>query len=80
MHHKDLLPLVKAMARVIGMEKGLTGGHCQADQSTIADLQTIRSIISSSSRIHREHEILSKSHKKAVNSKLQVLITHQRKL
>ena len=79
-NHMELLPLVKVMARVINMERGLTGGHCHANESTITDLQTIRSFISSSSRIHREHETLSKSHKNVVNSKLQVLIDHQRKL
>jgi hypothetical protein len=27
-YHMELLPLVKAMARVTGMERGLSGGHC----------------------------------------------------
>lgn len=75
-----MVPLLKAMATVIGVEKNLTGGHYRADESSLADLQMMRKVISSSSHIHQRHERASKALKQAVNSKLQILINHQREL
>jgi hypothetical protein len=39
------LPLVKAMARVIGAERNITGGHCLT-ATQMADLQSINKILS----------------------------------
>lgn len=45
------LPLVKAMARVIGAERDLLGGHCTLNATQMADLQTINKILSISGSI-----------------------------
>jgi hypothetical protein len=79
-NHIEHLPLVKAMARVISIERHITGGHNRADGSTLADLQTIKKVISSSIQIHRGYEISSRAYKQAFNRKLQVLVNHQREL
>ena len=40
------LPLVKAMARVIGAERNLLGGQCALNATQLADLQSINKILS----------------------------------
>ncbi|PVH98615.1 hypothetical protein DM02DRAFT_502577, partial [Periconia macrospinosa] len=45
------LPLVKAMARVIGAERNLLGGQCTLSAEEIADLQSIDEILSVSGQI-----------------------------
>ena len=45
------LPLVKAMARVIGAERNLLGGQCTLGAEEIADLQSINEILSVSGQI-----------------------------
>ncbi|RYP04009.1 hypothetical protein DL764_004741 [Monosporascus ibericus] len=45
------LPLVKAMARVIGAERNLLGGQGALDATQIADLQSINEILSVSAQI-----------------------------
>jgi hypothetical protein len=42
------LLLVKAMARVISIERHITGGYNRVNRSTLADLQTIKKVILSS--------------------------------
>jgi hypothetical protein len=56
-NHIEYLPLVKAMARVIGMERqmGFERGS-RADALDLADLHTTRSVISTSLKIKRDHE------------------------
>jgi hypothetical protein len=48
------LPLVKAMARVIGAERDLLGGQCALSSAQVADLQSINEILSVSSQILAE--------------------------
>lgn len=81
-NHIVYLPLVKAMARVIGIERHLRGGSGGnwRDARSVADLRTIRKIISTSSQIHRGHGAASKMRRKAIDSKIQVLVDHQRRL
>ncbi|KAF2191915.1 hypothetical protein K469DRAFT_696005 [Zopfia rhizophila CBS 207.26] len=50
------LPLVKAMARVIGAERNLLGGQCTLNAIQIAELQSINKILSVSSQILGESE------------------------
>jgi len=45
------LPIVKAMARVIGAEKNLLGGQCALNATQMADLQSINEILSVSAQI-----------------------------
>jgi len=45
------LPLVKAMARVIGAERNLLGGQDELDATQIADLQSINEILTVSAQI-----------------------------
>jgi hypothetical protein len=47
----EYLPLVKAMARVIGAERHLLGGQCTMNATQMTDLQTINCILSISGRI-----------------------------
>jgi hypothetical protein len=50
-HRVEYLPLVKAMARVIGAERNLTGGNNRCSATQFADLQSINRILSLSSNI-----------------------------
>ena len=59
--HLEFLPLAKAVARFIGMERHLAGGHCQSIEPTPADLHTIKKIVSSASQIFEGHETVSKA-------------------
>lgn len=68
-HHPECLPLVKAMARVIGAERQLGQGNL-TDMSDLADLQTLRSVISTSSQVHRQHQLMSKALSKSINTKI----------
>jgi hypothetical protein len=45
------LPLVKAMARIIGAERDLLGGQCTLSAIQLADLQSLNGILSTSGRI-----------------------------
>jgi len=45
------LPLIKAMARVIGAERNFLGGQCALNAIQIADLQSINKILSVSGQI-----------------------------
>ncbi|KAF2096267.1 hypothetical protein NA57DRAFT_79034 [Rhizodiscina lignyota] len=45
------LPLVKAMARIIGAERNLVGGQCGLNATQMADLQTINRVLSVSAEI-----------------------------
>jgi hypothetical protein len=45
------LPLIKAMARVIGAERDLLGGQCALSVAQVADLQSINQILSVSGQI-----------------------------
>ena len=45
------LPLVKAMARIIGAERNLLGGQNALNATQVADLQTINNILSVSTKI-----------------------------
>jgi hypothetical protein len=47
---------------LLGMERLLgVDSDCSTQPSDLADLQTIRNIISSSSQVHRRHEAISKA-------------------
>ena len=48
-HRITYLPLIKAMARLIGAEINLTGGNGQCSATEFADLQSINRILSLSS-------------------------------
>jgi hypothetical protein len=48
------LPLIKAMARVIGAERDLLNGQCALSATQIADLQSINEILSMSGQILAE--------------------------
>ncbi|KAH8726042.1 hypothetical protein GQ44DRAFT_826144 [Phaeosphaeriaceae sp. PMI808] len=48
------LPLIKAMARVIGAERDLLGGQCALSAAQVADLQSINKILSVSGQILAE--------------------------
>ena len=50
------LPLIKAMARVIGAERNFLGGQCALNAIQIADLQSINKILSVSGQILGELE------------------------
>lgn len=78
-HHILYLPLVKAMARVIGAERQL-GQTNQIDMLDLADLQTIRDVISTSSPINQQCSSISKAQSNGINRKIQLLISHQRKI
>lgn len=67
-HHPECLPLVKAMARVIGAEKQSSTDHTR-DISTESDLQALRSIISVSS----QHQLTSKTLSKRIDTRIQLL-------
>lgn len=46
-----MLPLIKAMARVIGAERDMLGGQCALDATQLADLQSINKILSVCSQV-----------------------------
>jgi hypothetical protein len=50
-NHPEYLPLVKAMARVIGAERNLLGGQSTLNATQLADLQSINRILSISGQI-----------------------------
>jgi len=58
------LPLVKAMARIIGAERNLVGGQYALNATQVADLQTINRILSVST------EILKKSGSDPMSAKI----------
>jgi hypothetical protein len=72
------LPLVEAMARVIGAERNLLGGQCALTVAQVADLQSINRILSVSG------QILDKSGRNtesaAISSAQLVLGSHRNKL
>src|SRR2546423_1642946 len=80
-NHPRVLSLVKAMARVIGMERhmGIHRGS-RVESLDLADLQTTRSIISTSLKIKRNYETAFKGYKRAINSGIQTLIGHKKKI
>ena len=62
---------MKAMARVIGMERHM--GFDKSDRAealNLADLRTIRSINSTSLKIKRDHETAFKVNKRDVNNRI----------
>jgi hypothetical protein len=78
-NHIKYLPLVKAMARVIGMERRMGfDKSSRADALDLADLHTTRSVISTSLKIKRDHETAFQAWKRDVNGRIQTLISHQR--
>ncbi|KAE9376496.1 hypothetical protein N431DRAFT_435804 [Stipitochalara longipes BDJ] len=50
--------LLQAMARVIGEERNLVGGHGGWSATQLADLQSINRILSTSGQIYRESNVL----------------------
>ena len=50
-HHIYHLPLVKAMARIIGAERNAVGGQYALNATEMADLQTINNVLSVSSEV-----------------------------
>jgi hypothetical protein len=80
-NHIEYLPLVKAMARVIGMERQMGFDRSsRADALDLADLHTTRSVISTSLKIKRDHEVAFQAWKRDVNGRIQTLISHQEEI
>ena len=80
-NHIEYLPLVKAMARVIGMERQMGfDGSSRVDALDLADLHTTRSVISTSLKIKRDYEAAFQAWKRDVNSRIQTLVSHQREI
>ena len=63
-HELVHLPLVKAMARIIGAERNLLGGQNALNATQVADLQTINKILSVST------EILKSSRGKQISTEI----------
>ncbi|TKA75312.1 hypothetical protein B0A49_01201 [Cryomyces minteri] len=59
------MPLVKAIDRVIGAERDAVGGQTIATAAQLAELQTLRYIISTTARIMDEDD--RRTHRRAVN-------------
>ena len=77
-NHIEYLPLVKAMARVIGMERQMGFDRSsRADALDLADLHTTRSVISTSLKIKRDHETAFQVWKRDVNGRIQTLISYR---
>jgi hypothetical protein len=75
----EYLPLVKAMARVIGIERQMGfDKNSMADALDLTDLHTIRSVISTSLKIKRDYEAAFQAWKRDVNGRIQILISYQR--
>jgi hypothetical protein len=72
------LPLVKAMARIIGAERNLLGGQYALNSSERADLQTINRILSVSSKVRKLSEDSSISAE--ISSAQRVLMVYRDKL
>ena len=69
------------MARVIGMERQMGFDRSsRADALDLADLHIIRSVISTSLKIKRDHEAAFQAWKRDVNGRIQTLISHQREI
>jgi hypothetical protein len=73
-NHIESLPLVKAMARVIGM------GRQMGLALDLADLHTTRTVISASLKIKRDRETAFQAWRRDVNGRIQALISHQREI
>lgn len=78
-HHPDYLPLVKAMARVIGAERRF-GQNGAVDMSDLEDLQAIRSVVSTALQTQQQSKATSKILSKGINRKGKLLISHQRRI
>ncbi|KAH6977694.1 hypothetical protein EDB80DRAFT_266833 [Ilyonectria destructans] len=72
------LPLVKAMARVIGAERNLLGGQGALDPTQMADLQSINEILSVSAQI--SHEPGRNAISQAIVSAQRILGSHRDKI
>ena len=71
-NHIEYLPLVKAMARVIGMEKQMGFDRSsRGDALDLADLHTTRSVISTLLKVKRDHETAFQAWKRDVNAMIQ---------
>jgi hypothetical protein len=77
-HHITYLPLVKAMARVIGAEINRSGGHGLLKGNQFADLQTINRIISESSKVIEGNR--SSGHLKEIAKARDVLVLERRRI
>jgi hypothetical protein len=69
------LPLVKAMARVIGAERNLLGGQGALDATQIADLQSINEILSVSAQV--SHGMARNAASQAIASAQHILGSHR---
>lgn len=78
-HQPYCLPLIKAMARVIGVERqpGQTDG---ANPSDLADLQTITAVVSASLQSHHRRKLMSKALGKNINQNKELLIGHKKRI
>jgi hypothetical protein len=54
-NYPEYLPLLQAIARVIGAERNLLGGQCTMNATQLADLQSINRILSISGQILAEN-------------------------
>jgi hypothetical protein len=60
-HHPEFLPLIKAMARVIGVERDILGGQDSLNAEQFADLQSTNKIVSTSSKIQKTCKLRSQN-------------------
>ena len=74
------LPLIKAMTRIIGKERYFANRYGEADTGNLAELQSIRKIISSSTEIPKKFQRVTRFHTKAINTQLQVLVRYKKQL
>jgi len=77
--HPYCLPLVKAMARVIGAERQL-GQTDGANPSDLADLQTIRAVVSLSLQSNQRRKLMPKALGKNINRYIELLIGHKKRI
>jgi len=77
--HLPWLPLVKAVARVIGVETHAVGGHENTNPEEWAELQTLGKVISVASQIMQKSPQQGQQ-KKAVNNILQQLIQRRQQI
>ena len=77
--YTQLLPLVKAVARIVGAEVAATGGNENLNAEEWAELQTLGKIISIGSQ-YMQKQVKHSTAKKFINGNLQVLIARRQQL
>ncbi|RDL37629.1 uncharacterized protein BP5553_05062 [Venustampulla echinocandica] len=77
-HASELLPIVKAIDRVIGAERNLTAGHDGLSATKFADLQSINLILRISGQICKRAESIGTRRK--ISEAQALLASHRRRL